>query len=69
VDVARRRRLALGLVAVTAWLGVLLQLYLSIRLALGGGRSLVGGNFVCFPCWLWYPVRLVGELVELSQAQ
>jgi hypothetical protein len=38
-----RRRLALGLVAVLAWFGVLLQLYLSLRLALGGGKSLAAG--------------------------
>jgi hypothetical protein len=50
VDVARnsRSRLALGLVAAIAWLGVLLQLYLSIRLALGNGKSLVGGLVAFF---------------------
>jgi hypothetical protein len=50
VDVARntRSRLALGLVAVIAWLGVLLQLYLSIRLALGNGKCLVCGFVVFF---------------------
>lgn len=50
MDVARnsRSRIALGLVAVVAWLGVLLQLYLSIRLALGNGKSLVGGVVAFF---------------------
>ena len=50
MDVApnSRSRIALGLVAVMAWLGVLLQLYLSIRLALGNGKSLVGGVVAFF---------------------
>ena len=49
MSVARRSRsrLALGLVAVIAWLGVLLQLYLSLHMALGNGKSLVAG-FVAF---------------------
>ncbi len=38
---------ALGLVAVIAWFGVLLQLYLSLRLALGNGKSVAAG-FVAF---------------------
>lgn len=42
-----RGRLALSLVALIAWLGVLLQLYLSVRLALGNGNCLVCG-FVAF---------------------
>jgi hypothetical protein len=36
------------LVSVIAWLGVLLQLYLSIRLALAGGKSLVDGLVAFF---------------------
>lgn len=38
-----RGREALALLAVISWLGVLLQLYLSIMLALGNGKSLVDG--------------------------
>jgi hypothetical protein len=50
VDVARniRGRHALALVAVIAWLGVLLQLYLSVRLALGNGKSLMDGLVAFF---------------------
>jgi hypothetical protein len=50
VDVAynTHSRLALSLVAVIAWLGVLLQLYLSLRLALGNGKCLVCGFVVFF---------------------
>jgi len=50
VDLARdiRGSRALALVAVIAWLGVLLQLYLSVRLALGSGKSLVDGLVVYF---------------------
>jgi hypothetical protein len=50
VAVARniRRRRALALVAVIAWAGVLLQLCLSLRLALGNGKSLIEGLVVFF---------------------
>lgn len=43
-----RGRTALALVAVIAWFGVLLQLWLSIRLALGNGKSLADGLIVFF---------------------
>ena len=43
-----RGRHALALVAVIAWLGVLLQLYLSVRLALSNGKSLIDGLVVFF---------------------
>jgi hypothetical protein len=42
-----RGRLALALVAVIAWFGVLLQLWLSIRLALSNGKSIADG-FIAF---------------------
>jgi len=42
-----RGRLALALVAVIAWFGVLLQLWLSIRIALGNGKTLADG-FIAF---------------------
>ncbi len=50
MDLARDTRglRALALVAVIAWLGVLLQLYLSVRLALGNGKSLVDGLVAYF---------------------
>lgn len=40
-----RSRLALGLIGVIASLGVRLQLYLSLRLALGRGKSLRGASW------------------------
>ena len=42
-----RGRLSLALVAVIAWFGVLLQLWLSLRMALGNGKSLADG-FIAF---------------------
>jgi hypothetical protein len=50
VNAARniRGRPALALVAVIAWLGVLLQLYLSVRLTLGSGKPVVDGLVAFF---------------------
>lgn len=59
-----RSRLALGLIGVIAWLGVLLQLYLSLRLALGSGKSLAGG-FVAF---FGYFTVLTNIFVALASA-
>lgn len=44
-----RGREALALLAVIPWLGVLLQLYLSIKLALGNGKFLLIARF----CVMW----------------
>jgi hypothetical protein len=64
VDLARETpgRRALALVSVIAWLGVLLQLYLSVRLALGNGKSLVDG----LVAYLGYFTVLTNILVALA---
>jgi hypothetical protein len=59
-----RGREALALLAVISWLGVLLQLYLSTKLALGNGKSLVD-SLVAF---LGYFTMLTNIFVALASS-